>query len=127
MSDAPDETLERETGAPPDAVIFECELDAPPAKVWRALNEPEIRRDWLGEAETGPAEVRRADPPERLDLAWPTREGESLISFRVDPGKDGGSRLTIVHQAPESAVVLQFKPRAAAAPSVSTPRWRMAA
>ncbi|HTX49048.1 MAG TPA: hypothetical protein VME40_06615 [Caulobacteraceae bacterium] len=121
MSDAPP-TVDAHTD---DALVFEAELEAPPAKVWRALAEPEIRREWLGEAETGPAEVRRADPGERLDLAWPTREGESLISFRVGPAEDGGSRLTIVHQAPRPAV-LRLKPRARAT-MAAAPRWRMAA
>jgi uncharacterized protein YndB with AHSA1/START domain len=122
MSDAP-QVVDAETD---DALVFEAELDAPPARVWRALAEPEIRREWLGEAETGPAEVRRADPGERLDLAWPTREGESLISFRIDPAAAGGSRLTIIHAAPQPATVLRFKPRRPATMAV-LPRWRMAA
>jgi|HubBroStandDraft_5_1064220.scaffolds.fasta_scaffold97506_3 uncharacterized protein YndB with AHSA1/START domain len=109
-----------------DALVFECELDAPPAKVWRAISEPEIRTEWLGEAENGPAEVRRADPGERLDLAWPTREGESLISFQIDPAEGGGSRLTIVHRAPQTATVLPFKSRARPITAIA-PRWRMAA
>ncbi|HUO12851.1 MAG TPA: hypothetical protein VMU37_08855 [Caulobacteraceae bacterium] len=110
-----------------DTLVFEAELDAPPAKVWRALSEPEIRRAWLGEAEAGPSEVRRADPGERLDLAWPTPEGESLISFRIDPSREGGSRLTIVHQAPQPATVLEFKPRGRRLLSAAGARWRMAA
>ena len=121
MTDAVDE----KTGEA-EALVFEYELDAAPAKVWRALVEPEIRREWLGEAEAGPSEVRRADPGERLDVSWPTREGESLISFRIDPGEDGGSRLTIVHRAPATAEVVEFKPRARPV-AASTPRWRMAA
>ena len=123
MSDATD------TNAAPgeaDALVYECELDAPPAKVWRALAEPEIRREWLGEAEAGASEVRRAEPGERLDLTWPTREGESLISFRIDPSEGGGSRLTIVHRAPITARVLAFKPRVRPV-AASAPRWRMAA
>lgn len=120
MSDAPTDIDEA------DALVFECDLDAPPAKVWQALAEPEIRHEWLGEAEAGPAEVRRADQGERLDLSWPTREGESLISFRIDPSDDGGSHLTIVHRAPVTAQVLSFKPRAQLVPAAA-PRWRMAA
>ena len=109
-----------------DTLVFEAELDAPPAQVWRALAQPEIRREWLGEAETGPAEVRRADPGERLDLAWQTHEGESLISFRIDPADAGGSRLTIIHAAPQPATVLRFRPRARVT-MAARPSWRMAA
>jgi uncharacterized protein YndB with AHSA1/START domain len=127
MSDAPQAVDAETDGAPMiHDLVFEAELDAPPAKVWRALAEPQIRREWLGEAETGPAQVRRVDPGERLDLAWPTREGESLISFRIDPAEAGGSRLTIIHEAPVPATVLRFRPRARATMS-ARPSWRMAA
>ena len=122
MSDAP---LDVDAEAD-DTLVFEAELDAPPAKVWQALTQPEIRGEWLGEPEAGVSEVRRADPGERLDLAWPTREGESLISFRIDPADAGGSRLTIIHEAPQPATVLRFKPRGRAT-TVAQPSWRMAA
>jgi uncharacterized protein YndB with AHSA1/START domain len=121
MSDAADLVQEADP-----ALVFECELDAPPARVWRALAEPEIRGAWLGEPDAGPSEVRRADPGERLDLAWPTREGESLISFRIDPAEGGGSHLTITHRAPLTASVLTFTPRARLATACVT-RWRIAA
>jgi uncharacterized protein YndB with AHSA1/START domain len=123
MSDATDASAAEDDA---DTLVYECELDAPPAKVWRALAEPDVRREWLGEAEAGPSEVRHADPGERLDLTWPTREGESLISFRIDPSEGGGSRLTIVHRAPITAQVLTFKPRARTV-SAAARRWRMAA
>jgi uncharacterized protein YndB with AHSA1/START domain len=111
-----------------EALVFEVELEAPPQKVWRAIATPEIREAWLGEPEDGAARVADADPPSRLDLVWPTREGESLISFEISPAA-GGSRLTITHRAPQAATVLAFKPQARrAAPAAPVaPRWRMAA
>ena len=30
-----------------DALTFECALDAPPEKVWRALTVPEYLKRWL--------------------------------------------------------------------------------
>ena len=124
MSEAP--TMPDAGAVPPDeAVVVECDLDAPPAKLWRAIAEPEIRTEWLGEAEAGPSEVRRAEPPSRLDLTWPTGEGESLISFEINPSDDGGSHLTITHRAPTSALVVRFHPRARLRASAG--RWRMAA
>jgi len=108
-----------------DAVVVECDLEAAPAKVWRAIAEPDLRDAWLGEAEAGPAEVRRADPPGRLDLAWPTHEGESLISFEIDPSEDGGSHLRITHHAPQTACVAPFRRRARSI--VCAGQWRMAA
>lgn len=112
-----------------EALVFEVDLEAPPEKVWRAIATPGVREAWLGEPEDGAARVAEADPPSRLDLVWPTREGDSLISFEISPA-DGGSRLTITHRAPQEARVLAFKPqRAIRAQSAlaSAPRWRMAA
>jgi uncharacterized protein YndB with AHSA1/START domain len=108
---------------PPEPLVFECELDAPPEKVWRALATPELREAWLGEPEAGPAEVERAVPGSRLDLVWPTREGESLVSFEIEPSGERGTRLTIVHHAPVMARVVELRPRRAAPAG----GWRMAA
>jgi uncharacterized protein YndB with AHSA1/START domain len=108
-----------------DALVYEVDLEAPPEKVWRAIATPEIREAWLGEPEAGAAEVSSADEPERLDLVWPTPEGDSLISFEISPA-EGGSHLTITHRAPQSATVLQFRPRARPT-CAAAPGWRMAA
>jgi len=109
-----------------DALVYEVELEAPPEKVWRAIVTTEIREAWLGEPESGAAEVSAADEPEGLDLVWPTPEGDSLISFEISPA-DGGSHLTITHRAPQTATVLHFRPRAARSTCAAAPRWRMAA
>jgi uncharacterized protein YndB with AHSA1/START domain len=107
----------------PEALVFEADLDAPPEKVWRALSTPELRNAWLGEPEAGPAEIVRADPGSRLDLTWPTREGDSLVSFEIEDGERGGTRLTIVHRAlAPNVVVLHSRPV-----RVSAGNWRMAA
>jgi uncharacterized protein YndB with AHSA1/START domain len=111
-----------------DALVYEVDLDASPEQVWRAIATPELREAWLGEPESGAAEVAAADAPERLDLVWPTEDGDSLISFEISPA-EGGSHLTITHRAPqpalETATVLQFRPRMRTV--AGAPRWRMAA
>ena len=109
---------------PADALVFECDLDAPPRKVWRAIATPELREAWLGQPDGGPAEVTRADPGKRLDLRWPTRDGDSLVSFEVTPTEDGGAHLTIIHRALAPRVVALAPHR-----RISSPRggWRMAA
>ena len=83
-----------------ETLVFEAELDAPPEKVWRS------------------------DPPSRLDLVWPTREGDTLVSFEIAAGEAGGARLTIVHRALEPTVVALHRPGRAAARAAG---WRMAA
>jgi uncharacterized protein YndB with AHSA1/START domain len=112
--------------APPEAdeLVFEAELDAPPEKVWRALATPEIREAWLGPPERGEAGVARSDPPSRLDLVWPTREGDTLVSFEIAPREGGGARLTIVHRALAPTVVALHR---RARPSARACGWRMAA
>jgi uncharacterized protein YndB with AHSA1/START domain len=107
-----------------DALVFECDLEAPPDKVWRAIATPELREAWLGEPEAGPSEVTRALPGQRLDLVWPTREGETLVSFEIADGEGGGTHLTIVHRALAPTVV-PWRPRRVAAPAAGG--WRMAA
>jgi uncharacterized protein YndB with AHSA1/START domain len=107
-----------------DELVFECELEAAPEKVWRAISTPEIREAWLGEPEAGAAEVARAEPPSRLDLIWPTREGDTLVSFEIEAGEGGGAHLTIVHRALAPAVVALRRPRRLVA---HTTGWRMAA
>jgi len=106
-----------------DVLTFEADLDAPPEKVWRALATPELREAWLGEPEAGPAEIVRADPGARLDLAWPTREGDSLVSFEIEDAVGGGTHLTIVHRALAPNVVALRSRRVVAAAC----NWRIAA
>jgi hypothetical protein len=83
-----------------------------------------LREAWLGEPEAGEASVAGLRAGERLDLVWPTREGDSLVSFELAPS-DGGSHLTITHRAPMTATVLEFRLRT----KEITPAggWRMAA
>src|SRR5579872_2524823 len=105
-----------DVAADTDALTFEAELDAPPDQVWRALSEPEV----------GAAEVVGGEPGSRLDLAWPTRDGDSLVSFEIAAGEGGGTHLVIVHRAPAMlAEVLPFRPRARRTQLSSG--WRMAA
>jgi uncharacterized protein YndB with AHSA1/START domain len=107
----------------PDVLTFEADLDAPPEKVWRALATPALRQAWLGEPEAGPAEILRAEPGARLDLAWPTCEGDSLVSFEIENAAGGGTHLTIVHRALGPNVVALRTRRVVA----SACSWRMAA
>jgi uncharacterized protein YndB with AHSA1/START domain len=43
---------------PSESIVFECDFDEPPEKVWRALTEPRLLETWLT------AEPPRADPRE---------------------------------------------------------------
>lgn len=34
---------------PPDSLVFECDFEEPPEKVWRALTEPQLLEAWLAD------------------------------------------------------------------------------
>ena len=108
-----------------ETLVFEVDLEASPEKVWRALSVPEMREAWLGAPEAGPAEVAGAEAGQRLDLVWPTREGESLVSFEISPVGEG-AHLIITHRAPQTASVLTFRPRPRRVSTMAC-GWRMAA
>jgi len=95
-------------------LVLVRDLSHPPAKVWRALTEPEHLREWapfdadrsLGsvgsarlstvgapkplESET---QVKRADAPKLLEFNW----GGQDIRWQLEPLGDSGTRLTLWH------------------------------
>jgi uncharacterized protein YndB with AHSA1/START domain len=95
-------------------LIVVRDLSHPPAKVWKALTEPEHLREWapydsdqsLGTVGTvklstvgAPAphvtetKVKRADPPKLLEFDW----GGQQIRWELEPLGGGGTRLTLWH------------------------------
>jgi len=66
-------------GVKPDEIIVECEMEATPEKLWRALTEEPFLSDWLGaepageraEERNGPRyRVVEAEPYSRIRYAW---------------------------------------------------------
>jgi len=51
---------------PSDSLVFECDFEEPPEKVWRALTEPGLLEKWLTAADPSSADARqeRPAPPE---------------------------------------------------------------
>ena len=103
-----------------EALVFDHEIDAPPAKVWRALTEPALRARWLAPGELTPetgtplrlddadgeiaGEVLAAEPGRLLRLAWRQGDGEaavdSVVTFTLLPTIRGGTFLRVVHAIP---------------------------
>ena len=52
-----------------DSLVFECDFDEPPEKVWRALIEPQLLESWLATADRERIEARgeAAETPDRVD------------------------------------------------------------
>lgn len=89
-----------------DVIVTECDLDARPEKVWRALTEPDLATRWLVPDDVD-CQVMEADPERLLRCSWKSRNderdsfGESLdtiVTFELSPTEAGGTHLRIVHE-----------------------------
>ena len=87
-----------------DALVFECALDAPPEKVWRALTVPEYLERWLKPAQQLDLAVVTAEENRSLTYRW--REAgqgaiagmeDSIVTFELTPTGDGGTWFRLTH------------------------------
>ena len=87
-----------------DALVFECALDAPPEKVWRALTIPEYLERWLKPDKDLDLSVVTAEENKSLTYRW--REAgqgaivgmeDSLVTFELSPTTDGGTWFKLTH------------------------------
>jgi uncharacterized protein YndB with AHSA1/START domain len=95
-------------------LVLVRDLPHPPAKVWKALTEPEHLRQWapfdadrsLGAVGTAKlttvgaptplvsdSDIKRADAPRLLEFNW----GGQDIRWELEPEGDSGTRLTLWH------------------------------
>ena len=82
-----------------DALVFECALDAPLEKVWRALSIPEYLERWLKpSAEKIDLAVVNSEENKSLTYRWrDSGRGaivgaeDSMVTFEITPMSDGGS------------------------------------
>lgn len=85
---------------PPEELVLDYELAAPPEKVWRAISIPAFREQWLpGEDLADPEPVSSAPGAEisyRMRGDEPSRNAR-VVTFRITPNADGGTNLRIVH------------------------------
>jgi uncharacterized protein YndB with AHSA1/START domain len=107
-------------------LVFEYELDAPPEKVWRAISVPDFRDKWLPRKDLADADPVSTAPGEEVRYAM--RDGEppfleSVVTFQVRPGAEGGSILRIVHGLTDARLV----PRKVPAANNNGPRMMLAA
>ena len=87
-----------------DAVVFECALDAPPEKVWRALTIPEYLERWLKPVREIDLTVLTSEENKSLTYRW--REcgqgaisgaEDSIVTFELTPTTDGGTWFKLTH------------------------------
>ncbi|KRA45608.1 SRPBCC family protein [Devosia sp. Root635] len=94
-----------------DALVFECALDAPPEKVWRALTIPQYLERWLRPAQEIDLAVVTSEENKSLTYRWrEAGEGavmgmeDSLVTFELTPTSDGGTWFRLTH-APMTVLV----------------------
>ena len=107
-------------------LVFEYALDAPPETVWRAISIPGFRDKWLPRGDLADADPISSAPGEEIRYA--IRDGEppfleSVVTFQVRPGANGGSVLKIVHGLTDARLV----PRKVPAANNDGPRMMLAA
>ena len=87
-----------------DALVFECALDAPPEKVWRALTIPDYLERWLKPERQVDLAVVTAEENKSLTYRW--REAgqgailgmeDSLVTFELTPTTNGGTWFRLTH------------------------------
>jgi uncharacterized protein YndB with AHSA1/START domain len=107
-----------------DSIFFECDLDEPPEKVWRALTEPELLAAWLEpdaiqsaddgrrfrldfgkDGHTVELETLTEEPNRLLRCRWRSFEYDgglpdldSIVTFELAESGTGGTHLRIVHE-----------------------------
>jgi uncharacterized protein YndB with AHSA1/START domain len=105
------------------SLVFECDFEAGPEKVWRALTEPRLLETWLAPDEAvrtdsggeqaaprrQPAEyeILRAEPHRLLRYRWRDRESgvgdsadrevHSVVTVELAPRPEGGTHLRLTH------------------------------
>jgi hypothetical protein len=82
-------------------IALEVELDAPPEKVWRAVAIAAFRERWLPDADLAEPEPIASIPG--VEVSYRMREEgasflESTVTFRIEPGVEGGALLRIIHR-----------------------------
>ena len=104
-------------------LVLVRDLHHPPAKVWKALTNPEDLREWapfdsdrnLGSVGTAKlttvgaptplvseTQVKRADAPKVLELNW----GGQDIRWELEPLGGGGTRLTLWHNIDRNFIAM---------------------
>ncbi|MBW8636756.1 polyketide cyclase [Hoeflea sp. WL0058] len=90
---------------PQNELVFEYSLDAPPEKVWRAISLQEYRAEWLPNCDLDETQPMAETPGE--EIIFRMREdgppsASSTVTFQIRSDVRGGTRLRIIHKAPEA-------------------------
>ncbi|MBD8556778.1 polyketide cyclase [Rhizobium sp. CFBP 8762] len=84
------------------SLVFDYDLDEPPAKVWRAISIPEFRKVWL------PEEAEPVFSCTEQEVRYKMRDSEppyleSNVTFHLSPNSTGGTHLRVIHKLTDAA------------------------
>lgn len=83
--------------ANPQPLVFDYDLDAPPAKVWRAISLPEFRDVWLPEPSEPISSFAEREARYKMRDSEPPYL-ESIVTFHLFPNLTGGTHLRVIHE-----------------------------
>jgi len=94
-----------------DRIVYECELDAPPETVWRAVSVPEFLAEWIGfppreggdrNGDSASYTIEETTPPSRVRLRWHDRDvdqPDTRVTIDLTPAPEGRTFFRLVHDA----------------------------
>ncbi|WP_299483807.1 SRPBCC domain-containing protein [uncultured Roseibium sp.] len=99
---------ETDLDTPEPELAFECVLDAPPEKVWRAISQSELRERWLPGSDLKEPHPSSIVPDREISFVMQERQPpflESTVTFQIEPEAGGNTVFRIIHrliEQPES-------------------------
>ena len=93
-----------------NTIVYECELDAAPETVWRAVSIPEFLAEWIGfppDAGTDGSNaaaytIEESRPISHGRLRWQDEDAgmpESLVTIELSPAPEGRTFFRLTHDA----------------------------
>ena len=88
-------------------LVFECEIDEPPQKVWRAISIPEFRENWLPKRALADPEATSVTPGQEIRYRMRDDDPpflESVVTIQISPNANGGTSFRVIHELADARV-----------------------
>jgi uncharacterized protein YndB with AHSA1/START domain len=93
-----------------DSLVFECDFEEPPEKVWRALTEPRLLDKWLTAGESPRTDFDEGQPASRNEPSEPRHAEHSAAPDRA-MRRVGSSEYEIVTAEPHRLLRYRWRDR----------------
>jgi uncharacterized protein YndB with AHSA1/START domain len=88
-------------------LVFECEIDEPPQKVWRAISIPGYRENWLPKQALADPEATSVTPEKEIRYRMRDDDPpflESVVTIQISPNASGGTSFRVIHELADARV-----------------------